>query len=182
MITGHVFIAASLDGYIARPDGDIDWLGKRGDEGEDYGYAAFMASVSGLVMGRGAFEKVRSFDEWPYQKPVVVMSQSLAPGDIPDALQDKVRLSKLSPAALMSQLEGEGWRRVYVDGGKVIQSFLADNLIEDMIITRIPVLLGEGLPLFGATPGDIEFDHIETKAFPSGLVSSRYRRAESGRP
>lgn len=181
MITGHVFIAASLDGFIARPDGAIDWLAKHSGDNEDYGYAAFMASVSGLVMGRGSFEKVLSFGDWPYQKPVAVMSRSLQPGDIPGALRDKVRLCRRSPAALMAQLQQEGRRRAYVDGGKIIQSFPADDLIEDMTITRVPVLLGDGLPLFARTPRDIEFEHMETRAFPSGLVSSRYRRVQKTR-
>lgn len=182
MITGHVFIAASLDGFIARRDGGIDWLMEHAAEGEDYGYDAFMAAVDGLVMGRGSFEKVLTFDEWPYRKPVVVMSRTMKDADVPERLRGKVRISNSSPQALMDELEREGWRRVYVDGGKVIQSFLAEGLIEDMVLTRIPVLIGDGLPLFGPTERDIALQHLETKAFPSGLVSSRYRLATDARP
>ena len=182
MITGHVFIAASLDGFIARKDGDIDWLMQHSAEGEDYGYDAFMASADGLIMGRGSFEKVLTFDDWPYQKPVVVMSRTMKDGDVPERLRGKVRISSETPRALMAALEREGWRRVYVDGGKVIQSFLAAGLIEDMLLTRIPVLIGDGLPLFGPTTRDIALQHLETKAFPSGLVSSRYRLATDARP
>lgn len=182
MTTGHVFIAASLDGFIARKDGDIAWLMKYAAGDEDHGYDAFMASMDGLIMGRGSFEKVLTFDDWPYPKPVVVMSRSLTDADMPDRLKGKARISALPPGALMEQLAGEGWRRAYVDGGKVIQSFLAEDLIEDMILTRVPVLLGDGLPLFGPTPRDIALDHLETTAFPSGLVSSRYSVAKHRRP
>jgi len=175
MTTGHVFIAASLDGFIARCDGDVDWLSKYVVEGEDNGYDAMMASVEGLIMGRSTFQKVLTFGEWSYSKPVVVLSRSLTDDDIPADLKRKVRLSDATPQALMNQLNAEGWKRAYVDGGMVIQSFLSAGLIENMIITRVPVLLGEGKPLFGTTPHDIELEHLETKSLPSGLVSSKYR-------
>ena len=175
MTTGHVFIAASLDGFIARRDGNLDWLMKYNVEGEDLGYNAMMASVEGLIMGKGTFQKILSFGEWAFKKPVVVMSRSLKETDIPDHLDGKVRLSDAPPRALMNQLSTEGWSRVYVDGGKVIQSFLAEGLIKDILLTRVPILIGEGLPLFGAIPDDITLEHLETKSFPSGLVSSKYR-------
>ncbi len=175
MTTGHVFIAASLDGFIARSDGDLDWLMKFDTDGEDHGFDAMLASVEGLIMGRGTFEKVLSLGEWPYTKPVIVLSRSLKQSDLPDHLRGKVRLSDAAPKILMEQLDGEGWKRAYVDGGKVIQSFLREGLIADMLVTRVPVLIGEGLPLFGAVPQDISLRHLETKAFPSGLVSSKYR-------
>lgn len=182
MVTGHVFIATSLDGFIARRNGDLDWLMKHNTEGEDYGYDAFMASVDGLIMGRGTFEKVMSFGEWPYPKPVIVISRSLTSDAIPAALKAKVRLSKLTPKALMEQLHNEGWSRAYVDGGKVIQSFLAEELIDDMTLTHIPILIGDGLPLFGPTPRDIDLELIETHAFPSGLATSKYRVVKSQHP
>ena len=176
MTTGHVFIATSLDGFIARRDGDLDWLTKYSAEGEDHGFAAMMASVDGLIMGKGTFQKVLSFDQaWPYEKPVVVMSRSLKETDIPDHLSGQVRLSDATPKAVMNELSAEGWRRAYVDGGKLIQSFLAEGLIENIWLTRIPVLIGEGLSLFGPVPHDIELEHLETQSFPSGLVSSKYR-------
>lgn len=175
MITGHVFIATSLDGFVARTSGALDWLMKQPTEGEDHGYDEFMASADGLVMGRGSFETVRAFDDWPYAKPVVVMSQSLGPDDVPAALADRVTLTRLDPVGVMKMLEGQGWRRVYVDGGKVVQSFLRDGLIADMALTRIPILLGDGLPLFGALDHDVDCEHLDTKTFPSGLVTSRYR-------
>lgn len=174
MTTGHVFMAMSLDGYVARCDGSLDWLMKHQTEGEDHGYGAFMASVDGLVMGRGSFETVAGFDEWPYQKPVIVMSRTLADADIPVTLRSKVRLSTLTPDALMRELASEGWSRAYVDGGKIVTSFLQAGLIADIMLTHIPMLIGHGLPLFGALDRDIDLKHIETRSFPSGLVSTRY--------
>ncbi len=175
MPTGHVFIATSLDGFVARASGALDWLMKQLTEGEDHGYDAFMASVDGLVMGRGSFEAVRAFEEWPYAKPVVVMSQTLGQDDVPAEIADRVTLTRLDPAGVMKMLDGQGWRRAYIDGGKVVQSFLRDGLIADMTLTRIPILIGDGLPLFGALDRDVDCEHLDTRTFPSGLVTSRYR-------
>lgn len=175
MLQGHVFIATSLDGFIARENGDIDWLPGLSADGGDYGYGKFIAGLDGLVMGRGSFEKVMEFEKWPYDKPVVVLSRSLAPDAVPVRLAGKVRISDLEPTALAKELASAGWSHAYVDGGKVIQSFLRAGLIEDMVITQVPVLLGAGLPLFGALDQDIALEHLETEAFPSGLVQSRYK-------
>lgn len=179
--TGHAFMAMSLDGYIARTDGDLDWLMKQKTEGEDHGYDAFMASVDGLVMGRGTFEKVLSFDDWPYHKPVIVMSRTLSDTDIPEQLHGKVHVSALEPALLMQELAGKGWTRAYVDGGKVVQSFLRAGLIFDITITHIPILIGGGLPFFGGLDHDIDLEHTETRSYPSGLVSSTYRTLQADR-
>ncbi|WP_108879398.1 dihydrofolate reductase family protein [Anderseniella sp. Alg231-50] len=180
MTTGHVFIAISLDGFIARRDGNIDWLMKQQTSGEDHGYDAFMASVDGIIMGRGTFEKVLTFGDWSYPKPVVVMSGTLNDADIPGDLRDKVQVSALGPAEIMRELADKGWARAYVDGGRVIQSFLQAGLISDMTLTHIPVLIGEGLPLFGKLDRDIDLEHLETRSFPSGLVSSTYRVRQAG--
>ena len=177
MTTGHVFIAASLDGYIARADGNIDWLTKYAAASGDTGYNAFMASIDGVVMGRGTFEKVLTFGAWLFEKPVIVLSRTLAQADIPATLQGKARISALAPQALMAALAAEGWKRAYIDGGKLIQSFLKDGLIRDMILTHIPVLLGDGIPLFGKSGSDIALRHVETKSFASGLVQSKYKIA-----
>ena len=174
MTIGHVFMAMSLDGYIARADGGLDWLMKQRTDGEDHGYDAFMASVDGLVMGRSSFETVLSFEAWPYEKPVIVMSNTLGPADIPDALRAKVCVTDQTPTALMASLSREGWRRAYVDGGKIVQAFLHDGLIADLAIRHIPILLGKGIPLFGARDRDIDLQHVETRSYPSGLVGSRY--------
>lgn len=175
MITGHVFIATSLDGFIARNDGDIEWLLSRDAPSENHGYESFIENMDGIIMGRGSYEKVRTFTPWPYNKPVLVLSKSLAPTPVPEPLKDRVRFIDLSPKAAMDMLAGEGWRRVYVDGGQIIQSFLREGLIADMVITQVPVLLGEGRPLFGPLSRDISLTHLGTKAFPSGLVQSHYR-------
>lgn len=175
MITGHVFIATSLDGFIARPDGSIDWLpGLESDPGENYGYDAFLESVDGLVIGRGSFEKVLEFGDWPYPKPVVVLSRSLKHATLRPDLRGKVEFSALAPRELMDSLAERGWSRVYVDGGRIIQAFLRERLIADMVVTRVPVLIGDGLPLFGPVERDIRLTHRQTRSYPSGLVQSRY--------
>ncbi len=175
MVTGHVFIAVSVDGYIARSNGELDWLMKQPAQGEDFGHDAFMDSVDGLILGRGTYEKVLTFDEWPYPKPVVVLSSSLGPDAIRKDLADKVRVVDVKPKQIMQRLAEEGWKRAYVDGGKVIQAFLREGLISDMALTRIPILLGGGIPLFGPLEKDIDLKHVATKAYPSGLVHSTYK-------
>lgn len=178
MISGHVFIATSLDGFIARKDGNIDWLMSRDDSSEDHGYDNFIKEMDGLIMGRGTFEKVRDFEPWPYTLPVVVLSSKLVHKDVPEKLVGKVRFLNLGPLEVMKLMEREGWKKVYVDGGRVIQSFIREKLIEDIVITRVPVLIGEGIPLFGALTEDQAFKHLETKVFPSGLVQSQYQFIE----
>ncbi len=126
-------------------------------------------------MGRGAYENVLSFGEWPYQKPVIVMSQTLSKDDLPAELRDRVRLVCLSPTDLMKSLHLEGWARAYIDGGKLVQSFINDGLIEDLVITTVPILIGSGLRLFGDLEGDIDLELFASRSFKSGLVQSRYR-------
>jgi len=175
MITGHVFIAASLDGFIAREDGDIGWLIERDDPAEDHGYEAFIADKDVILMGRGTYESIRDNTPWPYSRPVVVLSATLARTGQPAGGQ--VRFLDAAPEQAMRALEAEGVRRVYVDGGRVVQSFLRAGLIADLVITSVPVLLGQGRRLFGALGGDIALVHEATRSFPSGLVQSRYRIA-----
>lgn len=178
MITGHIFIATSLDGYVARktddPEHRLDWLMKQDTSGEDHGYDDFVEGVDGLVMGRGSFETLLAFSDWPYNKPVIVISQSLEPEDIPTELEGKIELTSLSPKDVMVMLENRGWSRAYIDGGKIIQSFLREGLISDITLTRIPILIGSGLSLFGDLDHDIDFKHVSTKVFESGLVTSQY--------
>lgn len=177
MATAHVFIATSVDGYIARADGDIDWLLARDDPGEDHGYAAFIADKDLIVMGRGCYEKVLGFEHWPYTLPVVVVSQQLAGTPVPPALQGKLRFTGLAPAALMDELASQGVRRVYLDGGRLLQSFLRAGLVADMVVTTVPVLIGAGRPLFGALARDIDLRLVSSRSFPSGLVQSTWRLA-----
>jgi len=171
MVRASVFIAASLDGYIARANDDLDWL-PADDEVEEHGYEAFMASVDALVIGRRTFEKVLTFDAWPYgEKPVFVLSTR----ELPPLPQGAVaeRLSG-EPAEILARLEGRGLRHVYVDGGITIQRFLAAGLIQRLVITRIPVLLGSGIPLFGELETDIRLKPVATRQYSSGLVQSEY--------
>jgi dihydrofolate reductase len=177
MITGHVFIATSLDGFIARDDGDIGWLLERDSAGEDHGYDAFIKDIDAIVMGRGCFDGIRQMTPWPYGLPVVVMSKSLKDQPLPEALAGKVAVSDQSPAEVMAGLALQGHRRVYVDGGQIIQSFLRAGLIADMVITQVPVLLGQGRALFGALGADVALVHEQSRSFASGLVQSRYRIA-----
>jgi dihydrofolate reductase len=165
-----VFIATSLDGFIARANGDLDWLPAGG--GEEHGYDAFMATVDALVVGRKTYETVLSFDTWPYgEKPVYVLStRALAPAP-PGAVVERM---SGAPAELVAQLAARGIGHVYVDGGVTIQGFLQAGLIQRLIITRIPVLLGAGIPLFGALARDITLRHIGTRQYASGLVQSEY--------
>ena len=189
MISGHVYVAASLDGFIARRDGDLDWLMKQSAggedhgsaEGEDYGYDEFMASMDGLVMGRATYEKVLTFGDWPYPKPVVVLSRTLTEKDLREDLVGRVRILGVEPGQAMQILSAEGWRRAYIDGGQLIQAFLREGLINDITLTRIPILLGDGNPLFGPLDHDVDLKHVETKAFASGLVSSKYEVVGAGR-
>jgi dihydrofolate reductase len=174
-ISGHVFIATSLDGFIAKEDGDIEWLLSRDDPSEDHGYNAFIADIDVIVMGRGTYEKALSFKAWPYTKAVLVLSKQLAAAKVPPELEGKLRFSDLSPEAAMQMLVREGSRRAYIDGGKLIQSFLRAGLIADMVVTQVPVLLGQGLPLFGALAGEISLKLLSSKSFPSGLVQSHYQ-------
>jgi dihydrofolate reductase len=177
MITAHVFIAISLDGFIARQDGDIEWLLQRDDPTEDHGYAAFIADIDMIVMGRGSYEKVLTLDTWPYDRPVRVLSKQLADTPVPEALQDRVQFSNLSPKDLVEELAGQNVRRIYVDGGRLVQSFLREGLIADMVITTVPVLIGSGRQLFGALLKDIDLRLVSSHSFPSGLVQSTYRLA-----
>lgn len=175
MTTGHVFIATSIDGYIARSDGDIDWLLARDDPAEDHGYEAFIADKEMIVMGRGTYEKALSFDSWAYEQPVLVLSQQLAGTPVPEALQGKLRFSSLSPAQTMEELARQNIRKVYVDGGQLVQSFLRAGLIADIVLTTVPVLIGAGRPLFGTLPRDIDLALVSSRSFPSGLVQSTYQ-------
>ena len=171
-----VFIATSLDGFIARADGAIDWLDEANaivPEGEDCGYQAFMTTVDVLIMGRNTYEQVLSFGQWPYgDKPVIVLSRQNL--QIPDKLAQTVSSSSESPKALYQRLSNEGANRLYIDGGVTIQRFLADGLIDDITITLIPVILGSGKSLFGPLDRDISLTHVGTKTFDFGFVQLTY--------
>jgi dihydrofolate reductase len=171
-IRASVFVGTSLDGFIARSNGDLDFLDLPGG-GEEHGYTAFMASVDALVIGRNTYDKVLSFDEWPYgNKPVVVLSTR--PIDLPRAPGAVVERMAGTPGEIVAKLAARGAKHLYVDGGITIQRFLAAGLIQRLIITRLPVLIGSGIPLFGALPRDIALEHVATHQYRSGLVQSEY--------
>lgn len=170
-----VFIATSLDGFIAREDGSIDWLiaaQSSVPEGENCGYAEFMAGIDVLVMGRNTYEQVLDFDPWPYEElPVVVMSSR----PIDTRGRSSVRASGSSADGLAMELAALGYRRAYVDGGRTVASFLAAGLIDDLTITTIPVLLGRGRPLFAGISSDIPLDLGSSRWWPFGFVQNTYR-------
>lgn len=174
-----VFIATSLDGYIAREDGSIDWLERenaRVPTGEDCGYGKFIDSIDLLVMGSASFATVLSFPDWPYgERPVWVISRSLA--SLPASLPASVRLVAAAPADIVTRAGREGYHHLYIDGGALIRSFMAARLIDELTITRVPVLLGSGRPLFGSTPDHVALEHLATRSYSFGFVQSHYRIA-----
>lgn len=165
-------MAVSRDGFIARPDGSVDWLDVPQDN-EDYGFAAFMGSVDALVMGRNTFDFVMATGEWPYgDKPVIVLTHR--PLQIPDELSTVVESRAVMPLELADELDRRGLGHVYVDGGETIRSFLDAGLVDRMIITTIPILIGAGIPLFGPTATDVPLRHVNTMTYTNGLVQTTY--------
>ncbi len=165
-----VFVGSSVDGFMARPNGDLDFLPPGG--GEPHGYDEFIATVDVIVIGRKTFETVLGMQDWPYgDKRVVVLSSS--PLDVSKARGSVEHMSG-SPEEIVARLEATRVKHAYVDGGITIQRFLGAGLVQKMTITRVPVLIGQGIPLFGSLPQDIKLRHVETKAYKSGLVSSEY--------
>jgi dihydrofolate reductase len=165
-----VFLGASVDGFIARPDGGLDFLDV--ENPEDHGYEEFAATVDALVMGRNSYDVVLGFTPWPYGgKPVFVLSnRPLSPAPAGAVVE---RMSG-SPADIVAALGARGFQHLYVDGGNVVQQFLRAGLIDRLTITRVPVLIGQGVPIFGTLPADIRLRHISTRSFASGMVQSEY--------
>ena len=178
-----VFIATSVDGFIAKKDGNVDWLHTAGnleaDLGEhaDMGMTEYMASIDCMIMGRKCMEMISSMnlteDQWFYgDTRIIVLSNTLKLA--PDNLKDKVEMYSGDIKDLISQLESEGYKHAYIDGGATIQAFINLQLINEMIITRIPVLLGEGIPLFGKTFKDIKLEKTQATAFANDFVQEKY--------
>jgi dihydrofolate reductase len=173
-MTVSVFVGASVDGFIARLNDELDFMPEGG--GEPHGYKEFIASVDAIVIGRKTFEKVLTLGPWPYgDKRVVVLSTR--PVHLSGVAGGVVEQMEGPPAEIVSQLAASGAHHLYVDGGITIQGFLRAGLIQRLIITRVPVLIGEGVPLFGALPRDIRLRHVATRHYPSGLVQSEYHVA-----
>jgi len=166
-----IFIGTSVDGFIARRNGDLDFLPV--DGGEPHGYNEFFGSVDALVIGRKTFETVLAFPVWPYgDKRVIVLSSR--PMDFSTVRGGVVEQMSGSPADIVSKLAASGVRHIYVDGGITIQAFLRAGLVQNLTITRVPVLIGDGIPLFGTLLKDIRLQHIATQHYPSGLVKTEY--------
>ena len=169
-----VYIGTSLDGFIARKDGDIGWLVQFENREVHDSYKEFISRIDAMVIGRGTFEKVLTFPAWPYDKKVFVLSNSMK--QVPDIVKEKVTLLSMKPGELLSYLSGLGFSCIYVDGGKVIQSFLKEDLIDELIISKAPILLGSGIHLFGYLDTDLQFEHKRTEVCANGLVRSYYER------
>jgi dihydrofolate reductase len=175
-LRASVFVGTSVDGFIARANHNLDFLPTDGVE--PHGYDEFIESVDALVIGRNTYEKVLSFGVWPYgNKPVIVLTnRPFTPPSSPEAVVEHM---SGTPQEILAQLATRGWTHVYVDGGITITRFLAAGLIQRLIITRVPVLIGSGIPLFGALPRDVRLEHVATRQYRSGLVQSEYMVLEN---
>jgi dihydrofolate reductase len=169
-----VYIGTSLDGFIARKDGNIDWLTQFANDEAIHAYEEFMKRIDAIVIGKGTFEKVLTFPSWPYDKKVFVLSTSIK--KVPAIVSEKVTVLSIEPGEMLRYLSSKGFSNIYVDGGKVIQGFLKEDLIDELIISKAPTLIGSGIPLFGYLDGDLPFKHIRTETYSNGLVRSYYER------
>ena len=181
--TGSVFLGMSVDGFIARLDGDLSWLtgdaevGGAPDDGDggDFGFAEFVSGIDALVMGRSTYDVIAPIAEWPYQgKPVHVLSTTLPPGG------DRRITVHRSFDEAVEALSAAGYRRVYVDGGRTVHDFLAAGLVGELTLSRVPVLIGEGRTPFGPLPADVLLEHVRTRTFPGGMVQTTYRVRRQG--
>jgi dihydrofolate reductase len=168
-----VYIGTSLDGFIARKNGEIDWLVQFANHEAIQAYEEFINRIDAIVIGRGTFEKVLTYPSWPYEKEVFVLSASIR--EVP-AIKEKVIILSMKPGELLKYLSTKGFSRIYVDGGKVIQHFLREDLIDELIISKAPIIIGSGIPLFDYLDNDLQFAHIQTKVQSNGLVRCYYER------
>jgi len=175
-MANFVYIATSLDGYIADGDGGLEWLDKvPNPDNLDLGWSDFMARVDALVMGRNTFDTVCGFDlPWPYEKPVFVLSNSLT--EVPEEYRDNVELVAGDPSEVVARLHERGYKNLYIDGGQTIQGFLQADLIDELIITQIPILLGSGVSLYGQLAQPLDFEYISSTPLLEAMVQTHYRR------
>lgn len=170
-----VYIATSIDGHIATLDGGVEWLSEvPNPTNSDYGFRDFINRVDGIILGRKSFDKVVEFGQWPYSKKVFVMSNSLK--EVPSHLEGKAEIINGEIPDVLDRLHKEGFQNFYVDGGELIQSFLALDLIDEMIISTVPIILGDGIPLFGKLHSSVKFTKVETEVFHDHLVKTHYMR------
>lgn len=164
-----IYIATSIDGYIARKDNSLDWLeyGHQGDE--DYGFKEFMNSIDALILGRNTYEVVSAFEEWPYSgKRVIVLSNTLK------EVRKEAELFCGQLTDLVSMLHSESIKHVWVDGGITVSKFLDAGLVDDITISVIAMILGSGIPLFSTMSREHKCHLISTQSYPSGLVQLKY--------
>ena len=174
-MTISVYIATSLDGYIATERGDIAWLEDfPNPTNSDYGYFEFISGIDAIVMGRKTYETVVNMRPWPYDKKVFVLSRSLF--EVPPELVDKVEFMSGDIKTIAKKLAERGYKNLYIDGGQTVQGFLKKNLIDELIISTLPIILGKGIPLFSSPHERIDFQHCSTEVFEGGLVKSHYKR------
>jgi dihydrofolate reductase len=171
-MTVSVFVGMSVDGFIARLDGTFDFLSTAGGE-EPHGFEEFFATIDTIVMGRNTFEVVAAFPSWPFDRKRVVI---LSARGVDHARVKAERLEQMSgePAEIVAKLAASGSRHLYVDGGITVQRFLDAGMVDRLTITRVPMLIGAGIPLFSAVPRDISLRHIATHTYRTGLVKSEY--------
>jgi dihydrofolate reductase len=171
----NVYIATSLDGFIAKKDGNLDWLNEiPNPDGSDFGFSEFLSTIDAIVMGKNTYEKILTFPEWPYIKPVFVLSNTIK--TLPESLTKKAELMSGNPGEILINLKKMNFQSVYIDGGLTINEFLKEDLIDILIITRIPVVLGNGIPLFSSLHNELQFEHVDTIVYNSSLVKSCYKR------
>ncbi len=174
------YMAISLDGFIARKDGGLDWLDVD-TGGDDCGFKEFLASIDAMIMGRATFQKILEIGQWVYGDiPVYVPSATLHSSDVPQHLHGKVIIVNGSTQVLLEQLRSNGKKRIYVDGGKMLQSFIREGLLDELTLTQFPIQLGTGIPLFGEIKGDVKWKLTSSKAFPFGLVQNQYSLLQKG--
>lgn len=168
-MANYVYIAVSLDGFIARKDGSLDWLPQEPVTG-GFEFQELMARIDGIVMGRKTFDAVLSFDQWPYTKKVFVLSSTMAP-----AVTERFEILSGTPGDIVEKLRNRSVRNLYIDGGKTVQEFLKHGFVDELILTVVPVLLGEGISLFGPLASEVKLEHRSTEVLNGGLVQSWYR-------
>lgn len=169
-----VFLGISLDGFIARTDGNLDFLDLYQDGTEDYGYSDFIKNIDVILMGRKTFEKVISFEEWPYSIPVYVATNKGVV--IPEKLKNNCHKISGSPLEIINIFTAKNFKNIYIDGGVTIQAFLSENLIDEITISRLPVLIGDGISLFSKNQKEIHFIHKKTIVYKNGIIKSLYEK------
>src|SRR5574344_856464 len=173
-MANYVFVAKSLDGFIATKDGSTKWLNIANTQKTDYGYTEFVKKIDAIIMGRLSYEKILTYIPYPYKKHVFVLSNTLK--TIPINLSDRIDIVNGKLKDIVENLRNKGFENLYIDGGTTIQSFLKEDLIDEMMITTVPIILGGGIPLFGELNTTLNFKHKRTTTYDNGLVTSIYTK------